>query len=431
MKKMILATAIAVAATATAQADTWSLDSCISYAVEHNLTVKARQLDKENAELGVTEARDRYLPTLNAYASENFSFGRGLTSENVYANRNTNTFNWGANLQLPLFQGLSAYRQEKYARANLAAMVETVESAKDDITLNVMAAYLQVLYCKEIEAVAVEQAHLSAIELERRQALFEEGKIARLEVTEARSLLANDELAVVNAANDTRLALLDLSQLLRLPSAEGMDVAPLDNKSLATLNPDDVYRSALERNHSLAASRLNIEAARRQVDVARSGYLPTLSFNLGVGSTYYHLNGEYNPPFGRQMRDNYSTSLGFSLNIPIFDAFSTRNSVRRYKVAQLNAELDYQTAQDNIYKAIMQAYCQATAAEKKLEAATVAESSSAEAFEAMQEKYNFGRATSTEYETAKTALTKAQAERVQANYELIMRQRILAFYNKE
>lgn len=429
IRHIITATALTLSAVA-ADASTWSLDSCISYAREHNLTVRSRQLDRQGAELSVTEARDRYLPSLSASASESFSFGRGLTSENTYANRNTQSFNWGVNMNLPLFQGLSAWRQEKYARASLAAVVEDVEAAKDDVTLNVMAAYLQVLYAREIYEVALETQNLSKIELKRRQDLFEAGKIAELDVTEARSQLAQDELSAVNADNDWKLALLDLTQLLRLPDPENFDVAPLRDEEAFIGAPDEVYKRALENNHTLAASRLRIDAAKRQVDVARSGYLPTLSFNLGLGSTYYKLNGEQNPSFARQMRDNYSTGLGFSLNIPIFDAFSTRNNVRRARLEETTAKLNYETSCDNIYKDIQQAYYRAVAAEKKLSSSKIARDSSHDAFLAMQEKYNYGRANATEYEQAKSAYVRAVAENVQARYELIMRGRILAFYNR-
>jgi len=429
-KDIILFAVMAMSSVHIVFAGTWSLDSCIAYAKENNLTVRSRELDRRSGELAVNEARDRYLPTLNASAGESFSFGRGLTSVNTYANRNTSTFNWGVNMHLPLFQGLSAYRREQYAKASLAAIVEEVEAARDDVELNVMSSYLQVLYCREIYDVDFEQQQLSKVELDRRTTLFEAGKIAELDVTEARSQLAADELATVNAYNDYKLALLDLAQLLRLPTPEDFEIAPLPDESAMMLNPDEVFRTALRNNHSLVASRQRITVADKQISLARSGYLPTLSFDVGAGSTYYKLNGADNPSFASQMRDNYSTSLGFTLNIPIFDAFSTRNEVRRGKIDKLQAELNYETKCDDVYKAIMQAYYRAVAADKKLQSSAVARTAAHDAFLAMQEKYNYGRANATEYEKAKTDYTRAVAEHVQARYELIMRNRILAFYNR-
>ena len=424
--------ALALSATAAPHAETWTLDSCINYATSHNLTVVSRELQRQSADLDITEAKDRFLPTLNASAGQNWSFGRGLTSENTYANRNTSTFNWGANLSLPLFQGLSAVRRLDYARANYATMVEEVEAAKDDVTLNVMAAYLQALYCREMLEVATEQVRISTVELERRRGLLDAGKIAELEVVQAESQLANDKVTEVTAGNDLSLAIVDLTQLLRLPPerAQVFEVAPLADSAMPVLPADEVIGRALTSNHSMLAADRSVEAADKAVSLAKTGYLPRLSFNLGVGSSYYHLNGETNPSFARQMRDNYATSLGFSLSIPIFDAFSTRNQVRKAKVQQISAQLERDTRSDALTKAIRQAYTQAIGAERKHEAAVIARNAAQTAFDAMQEKYNLGRANSTEFEQAKSAYIKSVSEQVQAKYESILRRRILEFYNR-
>lgn len=430
MIRTTLAALTAAMTTLSAGAGTWTLDSCITYAADHNLTVASRQLSEQGGRLDITEARDAYLPTVSAGASQSFDFGRGLTSSNMYANRNTSAFGWNAGVQLPLFQGLQAYRREQLAKANLATLVEQTEAAREDVTLNVMAAYLQALYCKELRDVAAEQARLSALELTRREALLENGKIAESEVYEARAQLAADSLTLVTGTNDVTMALVDLARLLRTDYTPDFDIAPLSDSERLIPDADTVYGRALERNHSMAAARLGISAADRQISLAKAGYLPKLSFNLGVGSTYYRLNGEENPSFARQMRDNYSTSLGFSLSIPIFDAFSTRNSVRRARLQRQQAVLEYESAADQLLNDIRKAYYQAVGAEKKLESATQAVASAKVAFDAMTVKYQYGAATATEYEQQKSAYIKAVAEEVQARYERILRTRILDFYNR-
>lgn len=428
IRKAILAAALVAASSAVAQ--TWSLDSCISYAVRHNLTVKSRELSAMSGELDITEAKDRFLPTVSAGASQSFSFGRGLTSENTYANRNTSNFGWQAGLNLPLFQGLRNVRNLAYAKANLLTLVEQLESAKDDITLNVIAQYLQVLYCGEMCKVADEQVRLSQVELERRKELLEAGKIPELDVLQAQSQLAQDELSAVTAQNDRAIALVDLAQLLELGSADGFDIQPIDTEEpLPLLSPDAVYESALRSNHSIKASRLGVESAGKAVTLAKSGWLPTLSFNAGIGSNYYTVSGFTSESFGNQMRHNLSKSLGFSLSIPIFDAFSTRNSVRKAKVQQLNARLQLTDAQNRVYKAIQQAYTQAVAAEKRKASSAVACQATEAALEAMRLKYNYGKANATEFEQAKTAYVRAVSDAAQAKYESVLRKRILAFYN--
>lgn len=419
-----------LAAAATAHAGAWSLDSCIAYAVEHNLTVASHRLEQQGAELDVTEARDAYLPTVNAGASQGFDFGRGLTSENTYVSRNTRSFGWNANLSLPLFQGLQAYRREQLAKANLATLVEQTEAARDDVTLNVMAAYLQALYTGELRDVAASQVELSAKELERRKVLLDNGKIAESEVWEARAQLAADSLTLVNTENDVTMAMVDLAQLLRIDYTPAFTIMPLTDVERLVPDPSAVVARALENNHSMVAARLNIKAAERQIALAQAGYIPRLSFNLGAGSTFYHLNGEINPTFARQMRDNFSTSLGFTLSIPVFDAFSTRNNTRRARLQKARAEIDREMAADKLERDIIQAYHQAVGAGRKLATAAEAASSARVAFDAMAAKYELGAATATEYEQSKTTYIKALAEEVQARYERLLRTRILEFYNR-
>lgn len=430
MKRFVIAAALLVAFFQMDAAEKWSLDSCINYAVSHNISVKNAMVDRYSAELGVTEAKDAFLPEAQAQASQSFNFGRGLTAENTYANRNTSQTGWSVGVSLPLFQGLSAVRQLDYSRAYLKTVAEQVEATKDNVELQVIAQYLQVLYAGELEDVASEQKRLSEVQLERSRILVEEGKLPELELTQAEAQVAKDNLSVVNARNDRMLALLDLSQLLQLPSSDGFDVRPLPEEQSRTLSSDEVYTSALQSNHGVLAARYETEAADRNIRLAKTGYLPRLSFNAGIGSSYYHLSGFENAPFHRQMRDNFNTSVGFTLSIPLFDAFATRNRVRRAEVAMTTARLRQEDVCSNLYKSIQQAHLQAVAAESKLEAAIVAEDATRAAFEAMEVKFEFGRANSTELEQTRAEYIKSRISTVQSRYELILRRRILEFYNR-
>ena len=425
---------IALVSTLAANAAEWSLDSCISYAIGHNLNVKARMIQQESGRLDITEAKDRILPTLSAGANQNWDFGRGLTAENTYANRNTSMFNFSGSLSLPLFQGLAAVRQLRYARENLRQLVEETEAAKDDVTLSVIGQYLQVLYYKEIHQVAIEQARLSRVELQRQETLLEQGKVPELDVIQSRSQVAKDELTVVTSHNDIDLALLDLAQLLELDDTDidNFDIAPVSDSDArpGLVSPDQVYATAMTTNHSIRAARQSITVADRSISLARSGYLPRLSFSAGLGSSYYTVSGYDNAGFSRQMRDNFSKSLGFNLSIPIFDAFNTRNQVRRAKVQRVNAELELEQRSTALYKAIRQAHSQAIAAERKFNAGIIATQATAAALDAVTEKFNYGRANATEFEQAKSQYVKARAEQVQAKCEMILRARILAFYNR-
>ena len=412
-------------------AETWNLEKCINYAIEHNIDVKLRDNEAESSRLQITQAKSRYLPTLNGYANQSWSLGRGLTGENIYANTNTSNTSAGAQLSLPLFDGLNTPRQVAYAKASLAAALEQFEAAKDDVTLNVMAAYLQALYTKEMSEVAKHQVELSTYELGRQKALLAAGKIPEVDMLEAESQLAQDRLSLEQSYNDTRLALVDLAQLLNLDNMSDFDIAPLEkseNYMSLLASPEQVYDDALQRNHSVKAYRLAVDAAEKYIRVAKTGYIPSLSLNAGIGSNYYTVSRIPHDSFGKQFKNNYSTNIGISLSVPIFDAFQTRNAIRRAKVQKINAELQAQQAEQNLYKTVQQAYVRADGAQKKLKAALVAESAADKAFKAMSEKYGIGRATPTEYEQAKIKALRTKAEALQAHFELILRNKILDFY---
>lgn len=408
--------------------ETWTLQRCVDYALENNLTVKNSRLQVDQSEIEVTSAKDAFLPTLSASASEGFNFGRGLTSDNTYADRNTSSFQWGVNMSLPLFQGLSDVRQLKVAKSSMQQYLMEFEAAKDDLTLNIMAQYLQVLYNKEVTKSAISQLSYSTYEVERQKALVDEGKVAEAYLYDAEAQQAQDRLQVITAENDVRVALVNLANLLQLPTADGFDVAPLDEENPEIPGPDVVYSRALEHNHSILSARQGIVTTRDRVSYARSGYMPRLSFDASVGSSYYTVAGYDNQPFATQMRNNFSTYLGLRLSIPIFDAFSTRNNIRRARLQETSAQLELDRRESELYKTIQLAYTQATGARDKYLTSSETLDKTRLSFEATRERYALGRATPTDFEQAKNNLFRVEVSRISSRYEYLLRYRILRFY---
>lgn len=428
MKKIVFLSLFLLPASLMA-AEPWSLDSCINHAVTHSISVRQAMIERQNADYSVTEAKDRFLPELNAQAGQSFNFGRGLTSENTYAQRNTSNFQWGVSMNMPLFQGLSAVRQLKYSKLNLQAVLSQVEEVKDNVTLNVISSYLQALYNKELLETANRQVELSQYELERQRILAEAGKIAEVDVLQATAQLAQDKQSQVEAENNVAQSLLDLSQLLQLPSSTDFDIQPLGSGLSPLPSVEQVCSNALFSYSSVIRRKKEIESAKANEDVARSGYIPRLSMNAGIGSSYYNISGMENPTFSRQMRDNLNKYIGFTLSIPIFDGFSTRNSLRKAKLQTTLANLQLEDTQTSLVKAINHAHLQAQSALSRYEAAKVSENANEISFEAMKEKYNMGRSNPYEFEQAKNAYLKSTISRLQAQYEYQLRLRILNFYN--
>lgn len=406
----------------------WTLEECIDYAIEHNIEVKLQTQNVRTGELQVAESRNTFLPNISGSVSESFNFGRGLTSQNTYANRNTSSLSMGVSLSVPIFSGLRNSRTLKQAKLNLRQLACQLDRTKDNVTLNVIAQYLQVLYNKEVLETSSAQVQLSSHELERRRSLAAAGKIAEIEVLEAESQLAQDKLTLVNAGNDYKLALLELTQLLQLESTDNFDVVSLDGDDPVIPAAAVVYNSALTSYSGLKAAEAQVDVAKSAIGVAQTGYIPTISLGGGVSTSYYKLNGTQNLPFRTQMRENYSTYIGLSLHVPIFDALNTRTSVKRARVQYLTAQLQADQVRSDLYKTIQQAHVQATGARDKYETAMTTCRAAQASFDAMSQKYNLGRATSTEYEQSKTNLFSARIQQLQARYEYLLRYRILRFY---
>lgn len=426
--KYLAALALATAATTAASAETWSLDSCISYAVFHNLSVFQQELKIEEGEQAITEAKDRFLPTADAGASQTFNFGRGLTAQNTYADRNTSQFSWNAGLSVPLFQGMAEYRNLKVSKLLLRQYLYEAEAVKDNIELNIISQYLQVLYCKEVAQSARSQAELSAFEVERQRALVAAGKVAEATIYDLESVAAQDRLQVVTADNDTQTALVNLANLMQLSSVEGFDILPLTAGEPTIPKPDEVYSQALLNNNSILGARQALEVADARISYAKSGYIPTLRFNAGLGSGYYRLAGYPNDSFNSQMKHNFATYLGFSLSVPIFDGFNTRNSVRRAQMQKSSARLDLDQRQQDLFKDIQLAYYQAKGAQERYLTSLETLEKTRLSFDSTRERFNLGRATQADYEQAKNNLFRTEITGIQAHYEYLMRHRILIFY---
>ncbi len=424
----ILAIAMLATTHVDMTAETWTLENCVSYALTHNLSVKARQLNIESGQLQLTEAKDRFLPSLNASAGESLNFGRGLTANNTYADRNTTNFQWGASLQLPLFQGLSEYRQIKVAKSNLQQLLYEHEAAKDNVTLNIISQYLQVLYAKEVYASALSQLSQTTYEVGRQKALLEAGKVPEADLLDAESQKAQDELQVVTSENDIKVSLVELANLLQLPDVGDFDIAPIPEDEPIIPTAESVFNAAMMHNNSILAASQSIKTAEHNISLAKSGYIPRLSFNAGIGSSYYTVGGYVNDPFSAQMKHNFSTYVGVSLSIPIFDAFSTRNSVRQAKLQHLSAQLQLDQQSTDLYKTIQLAYYQACGAREKYLASLSTLEKTRRSFAATQEKYNLGRATPAEFEQAKNNLFRIEISSIQSHYEYLLRHRILIFY---
>lgn len=433
MRRLIIGiTLLCTSGTLMAQ-QAWTLEQCVTYAIENNLTVKQREVMQKQREVALSTARNSRLPDLNASASESLNFGRGLTADNTYVSRNTQSTNLSLGTSIPLFTGFRIPNQIALSRLNLQTAAEELAKAKEDISVQVASAYLQVLLSKDMWQVAVEQTRLSKEQQLRLERFLEEGKIAETEVSEARSRTAQDKLSEVQAENAYRLAVLDLTQLLEIMTPEGFEVAePAESEPQAPTDlPESIYQKALAVKPGVKAEELRLQGLERTIRIARAGYYPQLNLSAGIGSNYYKTAGYRAESFGRQLDNNLNKSIGLSLSIPIFNRFSTRNAIRDAKLQYESQSLQLDVTRKALYKEIQQAYYNAVASEAKYRSSCTAEQAAMDAFTLMEKKYGQGKVTATEYNEAKTRRFKAVSERLQARYDGLLRAKILAFYKGE
>ncbi len=412
----------------------WSLKQCIEYALEHNISIKQQQKTVENSEIQLNTARSARLPSLNASANQSFSFGRGLTSDNTYTNRGTQSTGFDLGTSIPLITGGQIPNTIALRKIDLQAALADLEKAREDISLQVTSQYLECLYQKELMEVAERQCELSKNQLRRIKLLFDNGKKSEADLAEAQSAVANDELTLTQATNNYDLTLLTLSQLLELDTPQGFAVEkPAEASSaLAALNQAP-SADGLEYSTrpSIIAQQYRLKSAERNIRIAKAGYYPSLNFSAGLGSSYYKTSGFQADPFGTQMKNNFNQYLSFSLSIPIFNRFTTRNAVRQARVAVENQRLALENTRKALYKEMQQAYYNAVAAQKQYQSSQTACDAASASFNLMQKKYENGKANSTEFEEQKTRYMKAQADHLQAKYTYIFRQKILNYYRGE
>lgn len=413
----------------------WTLDDCIGYALHNNTDVQQQAIQVEQNDNDLSTARFSRLPDLNASVGYNASFGRSTGDDNTYRTENLQTGSLDLSASMPLFQGLRINRTIRGGKLNLAAAVQDLERAREDVAVNVMTLYLQVLYNKELVGIAERQLELSAQQALRSRSLAAAGKQPESAIYESEALQANDALTLTQARNDLQLALLDLSQALNRDSAAGFDIVEpsLDSLLGSALgpqpgSPEAVYEYAAEHRPRIRAERLRLESYRNSVDIARADLYPSLMLRGGFGTGLY---SSMNMDFWPQFRKNSSEFVGLSLNIPIFNRRATRNNVRSAQLSVRRQQLTLLSAEQTLRKEIEQAWYNAEAAASKHRSAAAALSSAEVAFSYERQKAEAGRSTVFDFNDAKTRMEKAAAELAQAKYETVFRRKILDFYRGE
>ena len=430
MKALLIALAVLTAPTDSLPdlSHAWTLQQCIDWAMDHNLTVAGSELSLENSKNEDNTARMSWLPSVNGSVGENFSFGRGIGGNNTYESGNSSSTSFSVGASMNLFDGLATPRRIQLARLNLEAATADLEKARDDVSVQVAQAYVQILYNYEIRDVAARQVTIDSLQVERLQGLFDTGRASAAEVSQQKATLAQSRVTLIQAENNIRSSLLDLAQLLEFPYWEGFAVVrpAVSLSSVLIPHPDEIYAEALGVRPAVRAEEIRLEGARKQIQIAKAAYYPSLSVGGGVGTNYY--TSFATQGFWDQLQSNFSKYVSLSLNIPIFNKFSTRNQVRSAQLQYRSQELQLRRTQNSLYKEIQQAWNSAVASQAKYDASLEAAAAAEDAFQLTKAKYENGKATITEFNEALARLVKSQSDSVQATYECLYQTAIVEFY---
>ncbi|MBO7083910.1 MAG: TolC family protein [Bacteroidales bacterium] len=436
MKKLLIFSILAFSFAKVSAQQVWTLQQCIDYAMEHNTGILQSQLQQQNADYQLKMSQNAWLPTVSANASEGLGFGQSPSYTGVYVSDNSSSASVGLNVSMPLFQGLNIYNNTKADQLNLLATTQDLEAAKRDLSLTIMAYYMDVVYCKELKGVAERQLELSENQHQRTQELFEVGKVPESNVYESAAQVASDRASLTEAENNLMLRLLDLTQAMEIDNIEDFDVVAPDRfmteDELPLASAQTTIQHALSHQPEMLSAQYKLEQAQYELKAAKSAWYPSLSLYGGYSNGYYHYftDGSTNVPFSEQIKTNGRTQVGVSLNIPIFNGMQTKYRVKMTELGIDNQQLNIENTSKKLKKEIQQAYYNAVAAKQKYVAAENSLTSSQLAYEYSQAGYEAGKSTLMELNESKNRLYKAESSLLQAKYEYLYRCKVMAFYNE-
>jgi len=445
----------------------WTLEACVAYATEHNVSIKQASLEGEQAKINKKGRLGAMLPNLNA--NTNYSWSRGL-SQNVttglleQATNGNNSV--GVNLGVTLFNGFKNMNQLRKANLALLASKYRYEKIVEDISVNIATAYLQVLFAKENLNAAQAQLTISKEEIKRTEDLVTAGVRPRGDLLDIEATISTNEQRVVSAENSVTMALLSLGQLLQLEDLDNFDVAPFNYEikpsEIATKDWKTIYKAAQANRPSLQIAENNIASAKLDIKIAKGSRYPTLSGFYNWNSRYTDRNKvtgyvldtanptrtigavsttgdvvvapNFKPVLGAadklfdQYKNNKGSAFGLSLRIPIFNGFSTENSIKSAKIGLKRAEFTKTQEEFNLARTIKTAYTDFQGAIKSYEAATKSYEAQKQAVNYAKERYKLGLLNAFDYNQVKTRLTTAEVNMLQAKYTYLFKQKILEYY---
>ena len=419
----------------------WTLAECIAWARDNNIQILQQELYAKDAEMAVSQAKLNYIPSLNAGASYGTTFAESFDPVSGATRPSNTNASISASASTDLFAGMKKMHTLKLSQLSLSETLMSIEKAKNDLELNVTAAYLDILSAEERVRISQSQIQTLEVQVSNSQKLVDAGKTTHGDLLQIQAQLADAKYQLLANENQRTLAYFNLCQLLEIEDFMNFRVITPESLVIVTDASFSSTNDIIEAAQSLPqieAAKLGVDIAERNIKLAKADYYPSLRFSAGYGTSYSTTQGKRIPnttpveyekyPFFEQLRDYATPSISLSLSIPIFNSFQTRNNVRSKRIALQRADYNMQLAQKQISKDVQQAFIDAYGALEMYKSSIANVETNEESFRIVEQKFNLGAATPVDYNIALYNLTNARAQLSQAKYQYIFKSKILDFY---
>lgn len=410
------------------------LRTTIDIALENNLNLQRSQVNLANQEANLIGNQGQRIPTLSTGASTGYRWGRSINPvTNLFENNRIGNINVFGNSNMTLFAGQQITNSIKQSRTDIEAARYNVKATENTITLNVINLFINVVFAKEQLKIAENQLATTKEQLSVTTKLVDAGALPLANKLDIQAQNATNELEVINASNNLRIAKLNLAQAMQIPFDNRLDVIAPDldpeNYMLTQREVDEIFEIAFELMPEVKAAELGIESAEFGVKIARGGYMPTLGIGASAFSNYVDqfFMGE-RLDFGTQMRNNFSNSANMQLNIPILSNLRNRANVQRARLQKRLSEIQESETKNQLRQDIESAYTNAYASRQSYQASQIRVSSLEEAFRIAQQRFDAGAINFADYQLAQNNYFNAQADLVTSKYTYIFRVKVLDFY---
>jgi len=424
----------------TAQESEWTLSECIKYALDHNIGVKRQELTTELAKKDFTQSKLNALPDLNGVVEHQLGSGRVL-DRGTYEWYNTNVSQGDMGIQstLTLFDGLQGVNRIQRDKALYDMNVANLEAYRDDIMLNIMTAYLELLRTTELSDIAEKKLEVVALQVGRMQRMVELGTQSPGELLTIKSQYSNEKLNLTRAKNAMNTARLDLMQLMNISVSDTFDITHPDMRTpeeMFILGVDSIYGSALEQLPQIRSAEYYVKAQKKDLAVSQGMRSPTL-YVRGLYYTNYSnkltnpLDGSYDYPLPQQLIDNQYRQLTLGVSVPIFNKWQTQTQISKARISYQDADYYLENQKQTLMKSIQQYYALALGARDEYFSALELVASSSEAYDAAGEKFRVGLVSAVELEEARNKLFESKSQMVTSRYFYIFYCKILDYYRGE